>query len=234
MSVESVAHVLHNSKATGTAKVIIIGIANHDGDGGSWPNVETLAKYANVSKRNASAAIRRLEEMGEIVVHRNAGGTYHTPADRRPNLYEITVETRPGSGVSESTPRDVDGVSESTERGVDIDRHGVSLASPEPSFNHPLRNYPPNPPPSAGGSICSKHPEPAANCRGCGTTNRQLEDKARKAAAEIARARQAAEIEADRQRKAAALSSTAPVVAQLVDQTRTTIARSKQLSGSRP
>ena len=60
MSIESIAVCLHHSRATGTDKVVLLGIANHDGDGGSWPAIATLAKYANVNERNTQKSIERL------------------------------------------------------------------------------------------------------------------------------------------------------------------------------
>ena len=64
MSVEAISLVLNHSKAKGTAKVVLIGIANHDGDGGSWPSHETLARYAQVDERNVRDAIKKLVDLG--------------------------------------------------------------------------------------------------------------------------------------------------------------------------
>lgn len=95
MSVETLALVLHHSRATGTDKLVLIGIANHDGDGGAWPSVSTLAKYANVQPRAVQKSIRKLEQLGEVVVHRNAGGTLATAAHERPNRYDVMVACPP-------------------------------------------------------------------------------------------------------------------------------------------
>lgn len=102
MSVEHVAVVLHHSRARGSDKVIIIGVANHAGDGGAWPSVNTLARYANVSPRAAQDALRRLERMGELRTRRQAGGTPDTPDHRRPNWYEVLVTCPP---ECDRTPR---------------------------------------------------------------------------------------------------------------------------------
>lgn len=91
MSVESLAIVLHHSTARGTDKVVLVGIANHDGDGGSWPAKVTLAKYANVSVSSVERSLRTLESAGEIRRHINDGGTRATPFYERPNRYEILV-----------------------------------------------------------------------------------------------------------------------------------------------
>lgn len=91
MSVESIATALHHSRASGTAKVVLLGIANHDGDGGAWPTIATLAKYANVDRRSVQRSIEKLESLGEIRRLVNGGGN-HTTADwHRPNLYEFRL-----------------------------------------------------------------------------------------------------------------------------------------------
>lgn len=92
MSVEAIALVLHHSRARGTAKLVLIGIANHLGDGGAWPSIETLCKYAgDVDERNVQRALRTLTELGEVAVLRQAGGTRDTPDGLRPNRYEVLV-----------------------------------------------------------------------------------------------------------------------------------------------
>lgn len=82
---------LHHSRAGGTDKLVLLGIANHDGDGGAWPSVATLARYANVEPRSVKRSIKRLVELGEIKCERQAGGTRTTPDYTRPNLYQVLV-----------------------------------------------------------------------------------------------------------------------------------------------
>lgn len=106
----------------GTPKLVMIGIASHDGEGGSWPSVPTLARYAAVTPRNVQKAIDKLAEAGWLVVHQNEGGTRNTRADRRTNLYEVNYQ-RLVDGVSEASPR------EESARGVASDARGVSLAT---------------------------------------------------------------------------------------------------------
>lgn len=91
MSVESIALVLHHSQAKGTDKLVLIGIANHDGDGGAWPTLETLGRYASCSRTRVKQAIRRLVELGEVSVEVQAGGNFDTRPDRRPNMYRVLV-----------------------------------------------------------------------------------------------------------------------------------------------
>lgn len=87
---------LHHSRASGTAKLILIGIANHDGDGGAWPSVATLARYAGgVNRRNVQRGLERLEQLGEIRRGFRAGGTAETPEHLRPNLYYFMLKCPP-------------------------------------------------------------------------------------------------------------------------------------------
>jgi hypothetical protein len=91
MSVEALAVVLHHSRAKGTVKLVALGIANHDGDGGAWPSVATLARYANVHPRNVQKALVRLQQLGELHVEPQAGGLGNLADCDRPNLYHVTL-----------------------------------------------------------------------------------------------------------------------------------------------
>lgn len=124
------AAVLNRSKSKGTARLVLLGIANHDGDGGSWPSVATLARYANVSERAVQDALASLQRLGELVVQRNAGGTHTTRNDRRPNRYLITLD----DGVQDTAPRDPDGVQPDALRGAGQRADGVNAPAPEPSI----------------------------------------------------------------------------------------------------
>ena len=156
MSIESIAICLHHSKAAKTEKLVLLGIANHDGDGGAWPSIATLARYANCSERHVQRAIQSLVELGEIRVVDQAGGNDETRRDRRPNLYKVLVRcpadcdgtsqhrTRGDAHVTRSN-----GVTESNERGDISDTNGVTPVSPEPSLepsSKPLAAAPPKTP----------------------------------------------------------------------------------------
>jgi hypothetical protein len=131
MSVEKISLVLNHSRAQGTEKLVLIGIANHDGDGGAWPSIETLARYANVSERSVQRALAKLVDLGEIEVMLQAGGNQQTRADQRPNLYRILVSP---NGVTSASPREGNGVTSVTQRGDIHDANGVTPTSPEPSL----------------------------------------------------------------------------------------------------
>lgn len=145
MSVESIAIALHHSRATGTAKLVLIGIANHDGDGGAWPSVDTLAKYAGVHRRNVQRALQKLEELHEINIVRNGGGDHSLADTHRPNLYRVTLScpsTCDRSAQHRSSKKPTldlfsSGVAVAPPGGADV-TPGVAVAPPEPSLkpNH--------------------------------------------------------------------------------------------------
>lgn len=87
--------VLHHSRAKGTTKLVLLGIANHQGDGGSWPTRSTLAKYANVTPDAVRKCIRTLRSLGELAVDVQEGGDRDCPDDLRPNLYHVLVSCPP-------------------------------------------------------------------------------------------------------------------------------------------
>lgn len=143
MSIESMAAVLHHSRATGTDKLVLLGIANHDGDGGAYPTIETLSRYANCTTRSVQRSIARLIELEEIEVLTQLGGSIDVRPDRRPNRYIVLVRcpsTCDGStnhrtdGVTRTSSRNANGVTSMTERGDVYVANGVTSASPEPSL----------------------------------------------------------------------------------------------------
>lgn len=108
LSVEAITLVLHHSPAKGTDKLVLLGIANHAGDGGAWPAVETLARYANVHERNVQRSIDRLIATGQLVRHLQRGGTLDSHASDwlRPNRYDVVVTCPPScDGTANHRPR---------------------------------------------------------------------------------------------------------------------------------
>jgi hypothetical protein len=132
MSAEAVTVVLHHSKAEGTAKLVLWGIANHHSDSGAWPAIATLAKYAAVSERRVQQIIRELASSGEIRIEEQGGlgqNQYKT------NRYHILIQC----------PADCDGslqhktgVKSGVVRGETESQAGVKPISPE--LNKELNN----------------------------------------------------------------------------------------------
>lgn len=183
MSVEALATTLHHSKASGTTKLVLLGIANQEGDGGSFPKTATLAKYANVHPRRIPAAIAKLVELGELRVEYKEGGDRRMPDYLRPNVYEVLVECPPGCDrTKQHRVRDEDG---------DLVTYSRAQKGPKPKQRRAVDN-PPTPSDenstSAENSTTKNHPlkpsiehvglasvstSPAANtslCWACGET----------------------------------------------------------------
>lgn len=139
MSVEAMALVLHHSKASGTAKLILVGIANHDGDGGAYPSIATLAKYGGVHIRSVKRHLRHLEELGEIRIDYQGGGDRRCEDYERPNLYHVLTRCPPecDGTTKHKTPRRPGdtGVTPPGDTGV---TRGVTVASPKPSLEPPV------------------------------------------------------------------------------------------------
>jgi hypothetical protein len=153
VSVESLAIALHHSRAKGTAKLVLIGIANHDGDGGAWPSVATLAHYAGVDARNVQRALDRLVTLGEIRRDVQAGGDHRVPDHRRPNRYRFLLEcphtcdrtrnhrTR-NRGMFEPDQDNMRNGVAPASPGDESATGGVAPASPKPSSNQTTTDDP--------------------------------------------------------------------------------------------
>jgi hypothetical protein len=115
MSIEAVSLVLNQSKATGRAKLVLLGIANHLGDQGAWPSIATLARYANASERSVKRDLQELVELGELKIElQNAP----TKQQYKTNLYWITIP----AGVTDSAS----GVTDWVSRGDSSGKSGVT------------------------------------------------------------------------------------------------------------
>lgn len=146
MSVEALAIALHHSRAKGIVKLVLIGIANHDGDGGSWPAVRTLARYAGCDPRSVRRAVEQLEKLGEVRRSIMGGGNRATADHLRPNLYHFTLTCPPGCDRSKNhkMPKEVIAVELVEEEpnpgthgsGGDLEVRGLRTpVSSEPSLN---------------------------------------------------------------------------------------------------
>ena len=91
MSFASAAIALHHSRAKGTTLVILLGITEHDGDGGSWPTIATLMKYGRCTRSQVQRCLAELERLGEIRRDIQAGGDHATAPAERPNRYAFLL-----------------------------------------------------------------------------------------------------------------------------------------------
>lgn len=136
MSAEAVTVVLHHSKAEGTAKLVLWGIANHHSDQGAWPSIATLAKYANIKERRVQQIIRQLADDGEIAIQEQGG---YGNSQYKTNRYFILL-TCPAD--CDGTLQHKTGVQSATTRGAisdiqgcNLETSGVQPTAPEPNKN---------------------------------------------------------------------------------------------------
>ena len=117
MAIEIVSAVLNQSKATGRAKLVLLGIANHQGEQGAWPSIATLARYANASERSVKRDIQELIDLGELRVEINAA-----PGDSqyKTNRYWVLLP-----GVTDSANWSA-GVTDKVSRGDNSGKSGVT------------------------------------------------------------------------------------------------------------
>lgn len=104
MSIQAVAWVLDESKATNADRLVLIAVANHIGPTGwAWPNVETISREARLDRATVFRAIERLEESGELDIMRRPG---------KSNLYGLTA--MPGGSQSATPKAEVEGSQSAT------------------------------------------------------------------------------------------------------------------------
>lgn len=118
MSIKVTSWVWENSKAKGSALLLLLAIADHAHDDGdnAYPSVETLTAKCRQSERNTQRLLRELEKAGEIVIKDQAG-------PHGCNVYQIPV---PWGAILSGVQSGV--------RGVQSTVKIVPQMSPEPSL----------------------------------------------------------------------------------------------------
>jgi len=121
MSHKVVRKVLEQSRARGSARMVLVVIAEHANHQGqrSFPGIPTISREANLSERQTYRALRKLVNSGELEIQKEKGphGT---------NLYRVPL----APGVTSETAR---GVTFVANRGDIQGRKGMAPASPKPS-----------------------------------------------------------------------------------------------------
>lgn len=109
MSIEIMNAVWKHSKAEGRARLVLLAIADHQGEIGAWPSLERLAEMVNASVRSVQRDIAILEAMGELRVERQNAPT---STQYKSNLYWVTV-----AGVTAGVTDTPSGVTNAPIRG---------------------------------------------------------------------------------------------------------------------
>lgn len=96
MSIQAIDAVLRRSQSKGTARCVMVALANFAGqDGTCWVSIETAAEFANCSETSVHRALGELQAAGEIAVVANAG-------PNGVNVYRLLL---PGATVTPQAPR---------------------------------------------------------------------------------------------------------------------------------
>jgi len=91
--------VWRESKADGRARLVLLAIADHQGELGAWPSLATLARMANASERSVQRDIEYLVQIGELEVHYQQAPTRN---HYKSNLYFVKLAgvTKTETGVT--------------------------------------------------------------------------------------------------------------------------------------
>lgn len=124
MSIEVSNAVWRTSQSVGRARLVLLAIADHQGEIGAWPSIETLAKMVNASERSVQRDINELIQLGELIKHEQAApsrGQY------KANLYWVKLPS-----VLHLIPGVTDSVSGVTnnDSGVTEKQPGVTELTP--------------------------------------------------------------------------------------------------------
>jgi hypothetical protein len=117
MSIEIMNAVWRESQSDGRARLVLLAIADHQGEIGAWPSIATLARMVNSSERSVQRDIQYLQKIGELQVEVQSapsGGQYKS------NLYWVTLPgvTNRASGVTKNASGVTNSASGVTAGGV--------------------------------------------------------------------------------------------------------------------
>jgi hypothetical protein len=88
MSIQVMQAVWQHSRSDGRARLVLLAIADHQGEIGAWPSIATLARMVNSSERSVQRDIQYLQSIGELKVD-----VQNAPTNRqyKSNLYWVTL-----------------------------------------------------------------------------------------------------------------------------------------------
>jgi hypothetical protein len=99
MSIEIMNAVWRESKSDGRARLVLLAIADHQGEIGAWPSIKRLAQMVNASERSVQRDIQYLQKIGELRVEvQNAP----TQGQYKSNRYWVTLPSTAGMTESQS------------------------------------------------------------------------------------------------------------------------------------
>jgi hypothetical protein len=124
MSIQTMQAVWQHSRSEGRARLVLLAIADHQGEIGAWPSIATLARMTNASDRSVQRDIAELHNLGELDVQ-----IQNAPTNRqyKSNLYWVKLPgvTGPESGVTDSASGVTDSASGVTDSASGVTAGGV-------------------------------------------------------------------------------------------------------------
>jgi len=117
LSIEVMNAVWRHSKAQGRQKLVLLAIADHQGENGAYPSIRRLAEMTNASQRSVQRDIQNLVAIGELKVEVQNAPSH---GQYKSNLYWVQLAgvTESSSGVTESASGVTDLTSGVTAGGV--------------------------------------------------------------------------------------------------------------------
>jgi hypothetical protein len=139
MSIQVMQAVWQHSKADGRARLVLLAIADHQGEIGAWPSIATLARMVNASERSVQRDIQHLQDIGELVVEVQNAPTRN---QYKSNLYWVMLPgTSPvTSGVTENASGVTNSQSGVTDSASGVTAGGVQTLK-EPLLKPLLNSY---------------------------------------------------------------------------------------------
>jgi hypothetical protein len=120
MSIEIMNAVWRESKSTGRARLLLLCIADHQGELGAWPSIKRLSEMVNASERSVQRDIQLLEKLGELRVELRSAPTR---GRYKANRYWVNLP----STQEVTNPKDemTDEAEEVTDSDVEVTAGGV-------------------------------------------------------------------------------------------------------------
>lgn len=127
MSIRIMSQVWEHSNAEGSELLLLLAIADYaNNKGEAWPSITTLAEKCRLSRRQIIRMQQRLEERGELTIHRRTGF-------RGTNRYVIVIPTSDTGDTSGTGDADVTSDTGDTSTSDTDVTSLVTLVSPDPS-----------------------------------------------------------------------------------------------------
>jgi DNA-binding Lrp family transcriptional regulator len=132
--------VWRESVSTGRARLVLLAIADMQGEIGAWPSIATLANMVNSSERSVQRDIKELQELGELIVFERQAPTR---AIHKSNLYWVNLPSvahkfADTHEVTNSDHEVTNGVHEVTNSDHEVTPVGVITITR--TINNPLKN----------------------------------------------------------------------------------------------